>query len=383
VQIFEIDPGGTVTQLQDLVDSSQPGGAYTPQGTPPQVVSFGISGAGHWATSFFAYAPNVASSTLPTVLNAGLVGVSALIDGDAAGNTFVVLNESIPANNVIEELDGTGTLVWRQPPPPMSPNAPAAQWQALAADGLGGVYGIGDVIFPLFDFGCGPTSGQYITRFDASGKCAWSQAYPSGLGFNTAELLAAPTEEVYVVATFQGTVDAFGCGPVTSASGTSSLVAKLDTSGACLWSRSFATASLDVRVFPGSGDLLLSTNYAGTIDLGGGPITSVGKQDLAVGHLSAAGTLLWSRSFGGPGATVSWSDASADALGGVAEVVGVTGTVDFGGGPFNGNGVLFKLGSSGAFRWQLAPYSGVIASDPSGAVLASDDTHGTVMKLAP
>jgi hypothetical protein len=127
----------------------------------------------------------------------------------------------------------------------------------------------------------------------------------------------------------------------------------------------------------------------------------VGTVDLAVGALSASGAPLWSRSFGGAGATVSFDAAaptatfgqiSPDATGGAAEAVSVTGAVDFGGGVISGGGVLFRLDASGAFRWQEAPFSGFIASDPCGAVIAATSCAAcapggvwgvSVSKLAP
>jgi hypothetical protein len=178
---------------------------------------------------------------------------------------------------------------------------------------------------------------------------------------------------------------------MTSSSGTSTFVAKLDACGACLWSRSFETPAVDVELFPG-GDLLLSTTYSGSLDLGGGPLHSAGTTDVAVGRLSASGAPLWSRSLGAAGATVTRSQTTADATGGAALVLSVTGTADFGGGPVSGSGVLLKLDAAGALRWQKAPFSGIVASDACGAVLAASDCTScapnngwgvSVVKLAP
>jgi hypothetical protein len=120
----------------------------------------------------------------------------------------------------------------------------------------------------------------------------------------------------------------------------------------------------------------------------------VGTADLAVGALSASGAPLWSRSFGGAGATVSFDAAAPTATFGQIspDAVSVTGVVDFGGGVISGGGVLFRLDASGAFRWQEAPFSGFIASDPCGAVIAATSCAAcapggvwgvSVSKLAP
>jgi len=61
-----------------------------------------------------------------------------------------------------------------------------------------------------------------------------------------------------------------GCGQLTSTAPSSVYLARLDTSGTCLWSPSFDVAALGVALFPG-GDLLLSTKTLGT-SLGGAPL---------------------------------------------------------------------------------------------------------------
>jgi hypothetical protein len=345
-------------------------------------------GSGTWAQSStlsLAFPPIPPNSITPEA-----------IAGDAAGNTFELggLVGPLPGNaTVLTKWNGSGAKVWSLPPSGKFP------WFSPlpAADGMGGVF-VAGLNNSANDLGCGPLTGPFLLRLDTSGNCIWNQDYPGVWtaghpgGFAGLRLLAASCGQLYVVSPFQGTVDPFGCGAVTSPSGTGTFIAKLDPSGVCLWAQSFASSSLDVEMYPGSDDLLLSTTYAGTIDLGTGPLTSVGTADLAVGRLSAAGAPVWSKSFGGAGATVTWIKAGADAAGGAVEEVSSSGSVDFGGGAVSGKTVLLKLDATGALRWQEAPFSGYFASDPCGAVITAADCAScapgnaqgvTVAKLAP
>jgi hypothetical protein len=350
-----------------------------------------------------------ASATLQGTLSMGpdvfpQVGCrSSSIDGDAAGNTFLAIAwnaTGIPSYlatspDAVEKHDDTGALSWELPPPPqpMPPLQEGVTATTVATDGVGGVY---LAAMGKLDFGCGSFADPFLMRFDPSGACVWSLATASLATANLGEgpffggrLLPTEGGQIYVTASFQGTVD-LGCGPMVGASGGSTYVAKLDTCGACLWSRSFASPTLDVELFPG-GDLLLSASYAGALDLGGGPLPSAGATSVAVGRVSASGSTLWSRSLGGAGASVAWAEAAADATGGAELVLTVTGTVDLGGGAVGG-GVLLKLDATGAFRWQYAPFTGRVAPDPCGAVIAASDCTScapgsgwgvSVVKLAP
>jgi hypothetical protein len=406
VQLFEIDAAGNVTQGDDLVSPMS-----TSNGEPAALCALATPGAGRYQAVFFGEwdAYGTTDTLYPTLYRtdpeAGTGCSKAIgIDRDAAGDTFVtsgVLGDFSGEPNVVTKLDSTGAALWTAPQVPA--NASAFTWfsflqPTVAADGAGGVYlgaytGFGA---PMADLGCGPVSGTFLMQLDTTGACLWSVASPGLVVGPVGALLPAGGGRVVVSAPFQGTVD-LGCGPMTSTSGTSTLVAELGACGTCVWSRSFATPWLDVRRVPG-GDLLLSTSYSGTLDLGGGLLHAAGTSDIAVGRLSAAGAPLWSRTLGTAGAAVTWDQtftwgqASADASGGLALVLSVAGTANFGQGPVSSGTVLLKLDGSGALRWQRAPFSGMVAADPCGAVIAASDCAGcapmgdegvSIVKLAP
>jgi hypothetical protein len=246
---------------------------------------------------------------------------------------------------------------------------------------------------PGFDLGCGPIAGSgpyHVARLDAAGACLWDRAIvgvPTAAGQLSAPLPDAAGGVIIVNSSFKGTLD-IGCGPVTSAPAGSTLVARLDASGACLWSKRTDVPGLRASLFP-SGDLLLGTPFTGTIDLGGGPLTSMGVADLAVARLHASsGAHVWSKSFGGTGATLDGYPV-ADATGRVLLSGPLTGWVDFGGGPLGSMAAqtyAVKLDGSGAFLWShLWPDQTFVGSDPCGAVVGARENAAdvTVDKLAP
>jgi hypothetical protein len=389
-QLFVIDAAGTVTKGDDLAPLMENVG-----GMPAELCGLQASGASGYVAMVQSnsYLWSTSDTLVPDYLQAVLgpgvpVCKTSAIVRDAAGDTFATFSPlNVWAPSVVEKLDSANAVLWTVPPVPANPSfwENAFYEPTLAADGAGGVYLAADM-GAATDLGCGAVSGTFVTRLDASGNCLWSIAPPALGGFFGGKILPADAGQVYVVSPFQGTLD-LGCGPM---SGSGTFVAKLGPCGACVWSRSFASPTLDVELFPG-GDILLSASYSGTLDLGGGPLTSAGATSVAVGRLSASGSTLWSRSLGGVGASVAWGQAAADATGSAELVLTVTGAADLGGGPVSG-GVLLKLDASGAFLWQHAPFTGKVAPDPCGAVIAASDcatcapgnTWGvSVEKLAP
>jgi hypothetical protein len=160
---------------------------------------------------------------------------------------------------------------------------------------------------------------------------------------------------IFVTGYFQGTVD-FGGGPLT-ATGRDIFVLKLDPSGTLLWSKHFAGSSQAFAyalATNASGNVLLTGYFEGTIDFGGGALTSVSATDpdVFVLELDATGQHVWSRRFGATGQDFG-TGLAVDTAGNVL-LTGFSsnGGIDFGGGALTGNGVFVaKLDASGGHVW--------------------------------
>lgn len=139
---------------------------------------------------------------------------------------------------------------------------------------------------------------------------------------------------IYLTGQFEGTLD-FGKDPIQSAGAYDIFLAKLDPSGAPLWSARFGDAAdqpRPVMSISNTGDIVLAGKLVGTINLGGNPLTSTpGNTDLFLARLDTDGNHLWSRSFPCTGDCVI-RDVKLDAAGNILLTGSLTGSLDLGGG---------------------------------------------------
>jgi hypothetical protein len=130
------------------------------------------------------------------------------------------------------------------------------------------------------------------------------------------------------------TVD-FGGGGLTSAGSDDIFVAKFSgPDGSHVWSKRFGSTGSDqgseVAVDSG-GNVAVTGLFDGTVDFGGGGLTSAGSGDIFVADFSGVdGSHLWSRGFGSVG-TDQGIGAAVDSSGNVLVTGRFQGTVDFGG----------------------------------------------------
>ncbi|UQA55527.1 nucleotide-binding protein [Polyangium aurulentum] len=106
---------------------------------------------------------------------------------------------------------------------------------------------------------------------------------------------------VYVVGDFEGTVD-FGGGPLTSLADKSDVfLVKHDKYGNFVWAHRFGDASSQYALglaVDASGAATITGRVFGSIDFGGGPLQSAGLDDVFVAKLDADGNHVWSERFG-------------------------------------------------------------------------------------
>jgi hypothetical protein len=146
---------------------------------------------------------------------------------------------------------------------------------------------------------------------------------------------------------FQNTIS-IGGNTMSSMGSYDVLLARFSAAGDSMWSSQFGDSGeqrvrgLDVD---DAGNILLAGLFSSSIDFGAGPLTANGPAlDIYIAKLSASGVGIWSYGFGG---------GMAEAVGGVAAdgagAAFLTGdifnkSVDFGGGPLNGeDGDLFVV----------------------------------------
>src|SRR5438093_11968823 len=230
----------------------------------------------------------------------------------------------------------------------------------VALDGSGNAVMTGRIESSV-DFGGGvvcPPTAVFVSTYAPTGAALWSKCLGGVLGGGTGRAVAVDGNgNVLVTGKFSGTVD-FGGGALTSA-GVDIFLAKLSPTGGHVWSRRFgsalATHAGNGVACDGSGNVLVTGSFESSIDLGGGWARSFAHKDVFVAKYSPAGAYLWSRLAGG-----IYDDAgrgiAVDASGQVAVTGIFQAAVNF------GTGSLISAGRTDIFVARYAP-----AGTPLGA----------------
>jgi hypothetical protein len=205
----------------------------------------------------------------------------------------------------------------------------------LAADPAGNLYVTG--LFRVdVDFGSGtvetPVGGfdAFLASFDRGGAYRWSRGYGAAAHELASDVAADGGGRAYVTGLVAQTVDETM--PVVS-TGESAFLAGFGQGGAMQWSKTLGAGGYSVEgvAVDAAGNAFVTGAFQGTVDLGGGPITSAGGRDAFVASYDPAGVLRWARSFGAAG-----DDGGSDAFltpDGALLVTGwFSGSVDFGAG---------------------------------------------------
>jgi hypothetical protein len=160
------------------------------------------------------------------------------------------------------------------------------------------------------------------------------QVVMTGTGTAFARAVAVdPSDAVIVAGTFSGSID-FGGGPITS-NGDDVFVAKYDDNGNHLWSSGYGDGQPDNVggiACDAAGNIIITGSFLGQLGFGGALLNASGNQfsDVYVAKLDALGGHVWSKRFG----DLDSQEGHDVAVGPSNEIV-ITGlfgsTIDFGG----------------------------------------------------
>ncbi|MDH4038458.1 MAG: T9SS type A sorting domain-containing protein [Candidatus Krumholzibacteria bacterium] len=149
-----------------------------------------------------------------------------------------------------------------------------------------------------------------------------------------------------------------------------------------LWSHGFGGTSWDQGTsiaVDADGNVIIAGSFQGTMNLGGGNLTSAGDRDIFLAQFGPGGAHQWSKSFGGTG----YDEATAVAVDPAGYVL-VTGrfenTINFGGGALISAGgpdiFLARFGPTGGHNWSKR--FGSTGWD-EGLALVADISGGAIM----
>ncbi|MCY0994941.1 hypothetical protein OV203_47880 [Nannocystis sp. ILAH1] len=224
----------------------------------------------------------------------------------------------------------------------------------------------GDVVLAghfhgAIDFGGGPlvnpspVADIFLVKLDGDGEHVWSKSFNAGEHTAVQDLAIADNGDILLTGGFYGFLDLDDVG--LSGNGDADIyVARFTAAGAHVWSRgigdSVAQHGLGIAV-DAAGNSYVTGLFRGTIDPGGGPLISVGSEDIFLFKLDPAGATVWAKRFGDVGGQGA-NAVAVDSKGRVSITGAVNGGVDFGGGLFKEPAVfsyLAQFDTDGAHLW--------------------------------
>jgi hypothetical protein len=200
------------------------------------------------------------------------------------------------------------------------------------------------------------TADIFLAKYSPTGQLVWANRFGDVGSDNGYAIAVDATDNIFLTGAFSGTVD-FGGGPLTSMGSSDIVLAKYSSSGQHVWSKQFGDSGQDVGysiATDPSGNVALTGYFQGTVNFGGGPTTSYGSLDTFVAKFSATGAHLWSFGLGGTNADEGF-DIAMDAGGNVVIVGAFQGSADFGSGQLDSAGkwdaVVAKFSAAGVPLW--------------------------------
>jgi len=251
----------------------------------------------------------------------------------------------------------------------------------------------GDCYYSSIDLGGGTSvSDTFIARFSAAGELVYAKDFAS---VNIAGTSFDGHGNVILSGWFYDQAN-FG-GPTLESSGTgSSFLVKLGPAGEHIWSKQLTetnTGGLYLYAQPDlAGNVYVAATFEGTVDFGGGPITSLSPPNTGDGFLmklDPKGDYLWGKHFGN-GASQSFYALTVDASGNVTVVAEFDEKIDFGAGTLYAAAAnvqdiaIAKFTPEGKTVWSRRfgagniIYAPVIAAGPLGEIFLAGTVFGDI-----
>lgn len=274
--------------------------------------------AADWANSYGASGANM--RVLATLRDStGNVYAAGYFDAASIGVGGLTLRKTGTQDAFLAKLDSTGTPLWVKN---IGGSGATAQGLALASDSSGNVYLSG-----TYSGGNLSTHGLTILgrldgfalKYTASGTLVWARNFGGTSGFLTAQGIAVDSSGNVLVTGHYNNANLTR--PTLVKLGPSdAFVFKLNAAGTFVWRKTFGGPGASVR---GRG---IAVDATGNIFLGGdfdsAKLTSPnlarqGTGDAFVFRLDSAGAVQWAKSFGGPGAVARGQSIAVDDSGNV------------------------------------------------------------------
>ena len=233
----------------------------------------------------------------------------------------------------------------------------------------------------------------FVVKLDPGGNHLWSHVWGDPAMQVATGVAVDGSDNIVVVGRLDGRVD-FGTGPVGSGqglflarlspSGAPTFVRTFATEQGQVMRSRVATDA--------AGNIYVAGSVLGAIDLGDGMIAGRGDFDVFVARFDPTGRLVWHREFG-DAMGQQMTDLAVNAAGDIALVGLFDGTVDFGGGPLTsrggddfvgGDAFVVRLNADGSHRFSArygdaaAQRAQSVAIDARGDVVVAGEFRGQI-----
>ena len=142
-----------------------------------------------------------------------------------------------------------------------------------------------------------------FARIHGDGGLRWLRSFESNGAVVGTDIAFDPSENVILCGHLIGQLEYYGLvGAIDSVATTSALVAKIDSNALLAWHRTMVGSGQSEAngvAVDDDGSLIVVGWFNGTVDFGGGAVTSTGGRDVFVTRLHANGDHAWTRTFGG------------------------------------------------------------------------------------
>lgn len=197
----------------------------------------------------------------------------------------------------------------------------------------------------------------FVVVYDSAGALKWAKQFGDAANDQSAHAVTFDTSgNVYVTGEAAGTID-LGAGALSAPGTSSAFVVKLDGAGAPKWGKIFGqqSSSGEGVAVTADGYVLLTGDHNGEIDFGGGPLPNNNGPNIFVAKLDAQGSHVWSKTFGDDKSQHAYGIA-VDGAGRSIVTGSYSGKIDFGGGALTSTGMgvdayLAKLDTVGCQIW--------------------------------
>jgi hypothetical protein len=223
---------------------------------------------------------------------------------------------------------------------------------------------------------------MFVVKLDAFGQHLWSKRFGAKGNDGARAVAVDASGNIWIAGVYQSTVDFGGGALVSANGTTDAVVVELSPSGAHLFSKGFGAGGGDEATaiaVSAAGNVVVGGHFRNTVDFGGGPITAGGLDDQFILGLTSQGAHVFSHGYGDANNQAA-KRVAFDGAGSVYFTATFEGTVDYGGGPITSaggvDGVLVKLSPTGAYKWHRA-FAGPATQIPYG--LAVDSKNDVVV----